>query len=139
MFYSASRNAFFDLAIHGSSIPPDAVEISVETHSDLMAAQALGRTIQPGDDGHPVAVDPPPTSEAELWERLRRERDARLADALAILDRHRNQVDFGLSPTLSADQARAWAVYAQALRDLPEHTTNPASPAWPELPAEETA
>lgn len=134
MFYSASRNAFFDPAIHGSSIPSDAVEISAETHSDLMAAQALGQTIRPGDGGHPVAVDPPPPPEAEVWERLRRERDARLEDALALLDRHRNQVDFGLAPSLSDEQARAWAVYAQALRDLPEITTDPANPDWPEAP-----
>lgn len=72
--------------------------------------------------------------EAEAWERLRADRDARLSAALAVLDRHRNQVDFGLSATLTTEQAHAWAVYAQALRDLPEATVDPTRPEWPEAP-----
>ncbi|SBV94124.1 putative Tail fiber assembly protein [uncultured Alphaproteobacteria bacterium] len=81
------------------------------------------------------ATTAPPTptapSEADLLAALRTERDARLAAALALLDRHRNQADFGLPTTLSTAQAKAWAVYAQALRDLPEITTDPAVPDWP--------
>lgn len=81
-----------------------------------------------------ATAEPPPPAEADNWATLRAERDARLAVALAFLDRHRNQVDFGLPSTLSAEQATAWAVYAQALRDLPERTADPASPDWPEAP-----
>jgi hypothetical protein len=29
----------------------------------------------------------------------------------------------------------AWAVYRQALRDLPSNTTDPFNPVWPEMPA----
>jgi len=32
------------------------------------------------------------------------------------------------------DQA-AWAAYRQALRDLPQNTTDPANPVWPSKPA----
>lgn len=65
---------------------------------------------------------------------LRAERDVRLASALAILDRHRNQADFGFPTTLTQEQAVAWAAYAQALRDLPDITDDPAAPVWPEVP-----
>jgi len=78
-------------------------------------------------------ANPAPTSE-QLFVLLRDERDARLAVAVAILDRHRNQVDFGLAPTLTDEQALAWATYAQALRDLPGNTADPADPEWPAVP-----
>lgn len=65
------------------------------------------------------------------WSALRAERDNRLLGATAVLDRHRNQRDFGLPTTLTDAQATAWATYAQALRDLPEVTTDPAAPIWP--------
>jgi hypothetical protein len=35
---------------------------------------------------------------------------------------------------LSADQKAAWAVYRQALRDLPANTPDPANPTWPTPP-----
>lgn len=79
----------------------------------------------------PEAPPPPEPTEAQLWVAFRGERDARLSAALSLLDRHRNQADFGLPTTLAADAAKAWALYAQALRDLPETTTDPASPDWP--------
>lgn len=79
---------------------------------------------------------PPPSAptDADLWAALRADRDTKLAAALALLDRHRNQADFGLPTTLTAEQAKAWAIYAQALRDLPENTPDPAAPEWPVAP-----
>lgn len=68
------------------------------------------------------------------WTALRTERDRRLKTATALLDRHRNQRDFGLPTTLPEDTATAWAIHAQALRDLPEHTPDPTTPAWPPEP-----
>lgn len=50
---------------------------------------------------------------------VRARRDAELMHASRVLERHRNQVDFGLPPSLTTLLARAWAVYAQQLRDLP--------------------
>lgn len=70
------------------------------------------------------------------WAALRAERDRRLAGVTAILDRHRNQRDFGLPTTLTDAVATAWAAYAQVLRDLPEATVDPASPEWPVEPGE---
>lgn len=56
------------------------------------------------------------------WQALRTERDARLArtDWTQVVD----------APV----DAAAWAVYRQALRDLPQNTTDPNEPQWPEEP-----
>ncbi len=100
--------------------------------------RVTGQRVEIDGDGATLVYDAEPIPAEEIasaqFAALRTERDARLAAALAILDRHRNQVDFGLPSTLTAEQATAWAVYAQALRDLPERTADPASPEWPEAP-----
>jgi hypothetical protein len=35
---------------------------------------------------------------------------------------------------LTDEQRQQWATYRQALRDLPENTTDPERPVWPEPP-----
>lgn len=104
--------------------------------------RVTGQRVEIDGDGATLVYDAEPIPAEEIasaqFAALRTERDARLAAALAILDRHRNQVDFGLPSTLTAEQATAWAVYAQALRDLPEDTADPAAPEWPKAPNEET-
>lgn len=68
---------------------------------------------------------------AETAAERRRERDAAMPEALNVLDRHRNQRDYGLPCALTDEQAAAWAVYLQALRDYPETGD------WPVRPTEE--
>lgn len=41
--------------------------------------------------------------------------------------------DWTQLPDAPVDQA-AWATYRQALRDLPDNTSDPSNPVWPELP-----
>lgn len=41
-----------------TTIPSDAVEISDEEHKVLLERQAIGYSIQPGNDGKPVAIEP---------------------------------------------------------------------------------
>lgn len=88
--------------------------------------------------GYAEIPDDSPLWSAYLWGQdmglLRAERDKRLTIATAILDRHRNQRDFGLPTTLTDEQASAWASYAQTLRDLPENTADPVNPVWPVAP-----
>ena len=59
-FFSSSVVGFFKLDVHGSAIPPDAVEITTAQHAALLAAQAAGKRIVPDANGYPVAQDPPP-------------------------------------------------------------------------------
>jgi hypothetical protein len=59
MKYSPSTNGFYHPAVHGNSIPADAVAVSPEDHAALLAAQARGQIIRPDENGCPVAVTPP--------------------------------------------------------------------------------
>lgn len=75
MRYSASQRGFFPTDIAYANPPSDLVEISDDLYDTLMAAQTAGKTIVPGDDGLPVAVDPPavmPTAEMVKAEASRR-------------------------------------------------------------------
>lgn len=58
----------------------------------------------------------------ESWEVLRKERDILLSssDWTQVADAPVNQL--------------VWAEYRQALRDLPQNTTDPANPVWPQKP-----
>ena len=58
-----------------------------------------------------------------VWERLRNRRNALLADC-----------DFRVVPDAPWDVA-PWLAYRQALRDLPDTTTDPRLAVWPEPPA----
>lgn len=62
-----------------------------------------------------------PTPES-LWAELRSRRDQLLSAS-----------DWTQVADAPVDQA-AWAVYRQALRDLPENTEDPANPVWPVPP-----
>ena len=62
---------------------------------------------------------------ASNWERLRRERNAKLAES--------DWTQYADSP-LSDEVKAEWAVHRQLLRDLPDTTDDPANPTWPEVP-----
>lgn len=61
--------------------------------------------------------------------------------ALTILRANRNELlaasDWTQSPDspLSEAQQQSWRDYRQALRDLPENTTDPLNPTWPSKPS----
>ncbi|MBM2885663.1 phage tail assembly chaperone [Chromobacterium phragmitis] len=67
--------------------------------------------------------------------------DARKATALIALRAERDQRLRACDWTqvqdavLSADLKAAWAKYRQALRDLPDISTDPVQPVWPQQPA----
>jgi hypothetical protein len=60
MFYSPSKNGFYDTIIHGDNIPADAVEITVEQHAALLEGQSQGKVIAADANGLPTLQDPPP-------------------------------------------------------------------------------
>ena len=64
-----------------------------------------------------------PIPDEWVWERLRLRRDALLAAC-----------DFRMV-TDAPWPTEPWAVYRQALRDLPSVTTNPREAVWPEEPS----
>jgi hypothetical protein len=66
MFYSKSTGGFYDTAIHGTAIPSDAVEITIDQHADLLAGQSAGKAITADRNGAPVLTDPAPTPLPDL-------------------------------------------------------------------------
>jgi len=60
IYYSKSNQAFYDNAIH-TAIPDDAVEISYEQHTALLAGQSNGQVIMPDKDGKPVLTSKAPS------------------------------------------------------------------------------
>jgi len=68
MFYSKLTGGFYDAAIHGDSIPADAVEITAEEHAALLGAQSNGQQIGADETGYPVAIAvvPPEPTYAEI-------------------------------------------------------------------------
>jgi hypothetical protein len=73
---------------------------------------------------------------AEQWvdPRSQEQINAQLMDDLRVeRDKLLSESDWTQVPDAPVDQA-AWAAYRQALRDLPENTTDPANPVWPTKP-----
>ena len=58
----------------------------------------------------------------KAWSDLRNTRNQMIADC-----------DFTQMPDWPGD-SEAWREYRQALRDLPNHTTDPLNPEWPDKP-----
>jgi hypothetical protein len=58
IYYAKSTGWFYDSA-KSQSLPADAVEVSDEQHSALMAALAVGQVITADASGHPIAVSVP--------------------------------------------------------------------------------
>ena len=84
MKYAKSTNGFYDEAIHGDNIPAGAVEITNEEHQALLEGQSQGKLIQADANGHPILVDPPPPTTAEIWERIKAKRDAIKAGGVKV-------------------------------------------------------
>lgn len=77
-------------------------------------------------DGVPVPIDPPPNGmgvSSDPWQQLRANRNMLLSAS-----------DWTQLPDAPVDRS-AWAEYRQALRDLPDQTTDPLNPVWPTPPA----
>lgn len=77
MFYSKTTGGFYDSAIHGDNIPADAVEISDAVHAALIEGQSNGKRIVADGNGFPMLVDPPKLTAADVWEKIKAERDRR--------------------------------------------------------------
>ena len=93
-------------------------EAWIEGHYDHNTKRIIG--------GAAVDIPQSELESAEIeqaWNRLRQGRNARLVAS-----------DWTQVPDAPVDAA-AWAVYRQALRDLPANTTDPRNPVWPTPPS----
>jgi len=67
-------------------------------------------------------------------QKVKQKRDKLINEVLWMLDRHRNQKEFGLPTTLTDTQAAEIAQYIQDLRDVPQQTGFPFDVVWPTKP-----
>lgn len=119
MFSSKSTRGFYDSSIH-DSMPDDVVEISTEFHAELLTGQSVGKVIFWGDDGYPILIDPPPPSADELAAQERQWRDRQLSLSDGVVTRHRDELEEGVEPTLTAAQYTELQAYRRQLRNWPE-------------------
>jgi hypothetical protein len=151
-FYSAGTGGFYGEDVHGPrlvegeggelianpdcGIPVDAVEISSEEHTELLAGQSSGKRITADKNGYPVLTDPLPPTQEETAAMERQWRDGELQAAIWLRERHRDQQEIGAGTSLTADQFKALLVYMQALRDWPQSAQfpkiehRPVAPPW---------
>lgn len=92
MFYAQSTSGFYDRAIHGDSIPTDAVEITAEEHQALLAGQSSGKRIVADVAGRPYLADPPAPTLDELKTAKNTEINAARATANASTFTHSAKV-----------------------------------------------
>ncbi len=131
MFYSKTTGGFYDRAIHGDSIPADAVEITSESHNALMAGQSSGKRIVADENGFPVLADrlpaTPPTS-VTMRQARRALLDAGLLDdvdaALAAItdekQRRTAQIDWEFAQTV--DRGSEWVTALSTALGLTDAT-----------------
>lgn len=135
-FYSALTGCTYLPSVHGKDMPADVIEITETVYLAVIASPALGKVRSHDGAGQPILIDPPPPTEAALAEQERRWRDAELAAAVALRDRHRDQLEIEVEPALAGDQFRELLLYMQALRDWPQSPdfpdiqNRPAAPEW---------
>ena len=98
MRYSPSTGGFYTPAIHGTAIPPDAVEITTAAHAALLDGQAAGKRIVANQSGQPILQDPPAPTTAQTIARYEKALDDHL-DGVAKLHRYRDRFTFAQRAT----------------------------------------
>lgn len=135
IFSSQSARGFYDDAIN-TVIPADAVEISRELHAEIIAGPGNGKLIEWRDDSIPFLIDRPMPSTTEMAAIERLWRDGELDATEWLRNRHRDQLDLGVTTTLSGEQFTELLQYLQALRDwpaveaFPDSAQRPVAPPW---------
>lgn len=126
----ADQRFSFDLSDNGGA------KISRKRHAELLAAEASGQSIAPGDDGAPTLTERQPPPIEFVMERERAWRTVELSRYEWVVTRHRDEVELGGVMTLTAEQYAALLAYRQALRDwpaadaFPVSADRPAAPPW---------
>ncbi|WP_321358371.1 phage tail assembly chaperone [Pseudomonas extremaustralis] len=132
IFYCAETGGFYLRGMQPSD--KDCQEITKARHAELRAENSAGKIIAADDQGFPIAIDPPGPSTEEVVIKERAWRDRQLATATGIRDRHRDQLELGIAPTLAPEQFSMLLSYIQMLRDWPQSPDFPDLEKRPELP-----
>ena len=120
------------------SLPPKAElrDLPQDKYLALLVAQSQGKVIQANSKGEPVAVAPPPPSDAELERRERIWRDSALANTDGLVVRHRDELELQQATTLTTEQYQQLQRYRLDLRawpvaeHFPDRQFRPVIPDW---------
>lgn len=134
MLAAKSTCGFYDPSFN-TSIPDDAVEITLAEHTALLEGQGEGRVICWGDDGYPFLSDAPAPSQEQLALVERAWRDTKLSETDSVVSRHRDELEDESKTTLTAKQYTELQAYRRALRNWPEDGEFPLSEHRPTEPA----
>ena len=135
IYYNPASGGFLDTVIHGKNLPSGLIEVSNERRAEIIAARANHQVVV-CEGGVISFQDPPPPTLAELADQERTWRNAELALGMRLRDRHRDQLEIEVQPTLSGDQFKELLLHMQALRDWPQSSAfpnpeqRPPSPPW---------
>jgi len=130
--YSPSNNAFYDTAIN-KVIPGDAINITDQAWSDLLAGQAEGKLIACGADMLPCLTDQPLPTAEELISQAEDTRSRLRAEADTAIQPLQDASDLGITTDDEASQLLAWKKYRVMLMRL--DTKDAENIIWPEQPA----
>ncbi|WP_421284859.1 tail fiber assembly protein [Aeromonas veronii] len=131
MIYSSSTGGFYDTAVHGDSIPTDAVEISQEKYEALFQGQRDGMVIVSDDNGYPM-LSSPPTEDPAALAKIALDNKVQIANQqIAII---KPAVDGGYAKPEHTQLLADWQRYRYELTLVPEQPGWPESPQWPTEP-----
>ncbi len=134
MMFSPSTELFYSTRIH-SEVPGDAIEVSDSEYKEFLIGRNAGQRIVL-DNGVLVLASPDPELELEQAKvRERSWRDAEVASAAWIRERHRDEQELGIATTLSPEQFAELLGYIQQLRDWPQSESFPQEPQRPVPPS----
>ncbi|WP_411958909.1 phage tail assembly chaperone [Pseudomonas sp. s4] len=135
VFFSPSTGFFYDDQIN-SVIPDDVREITADLRDSLLAQETEGRRVVADTYGDPVLTPPPPADPEVLATIERQWRDAQLLATDGIVSRHRDELEAGVTTTLTDEQYAELQAYRRALRDwpsvgaFPSIDERPSAPIW---------
>ena len=131
--YSPSNNAFYDTAIN-KEIPGDAINITDQAWSDLLAGQAEGKLIACGADMLPCLTDQPLPTAEELINQAEDKRSRLRAQADRAIQPLQDADDLEIATEYEVGQLIAWKKYRVMLMRV--NTENSDEIVWPEQPVQ---
>ncbi|MCO7608657.1 phage tail assembly chaperone [Pseudomonas chlororaphis] len=132
--YSPSTGTTYLVGVH-SVLPADVVEISEELYLSVIGNPEPGKIRVHNDSGLPYLVDAPEPS-IDLPSQERSWRNAQLSAVMWLRERHRDQAEAGVVPTLNNEEFKELISYIQLLRDwpqsphFPDSQYRPVAPPW---------
>jgi hypothetical protein len=122
MYWSISTNGFYNAAIHGNNMPGDAVAITQDEYSALIAGQRQGKRIVAGQNGKPELADPPLASLADRKDAAKAAIDKAAGNARQRFVSTGTLID--MEYKLAQEQTAAWRAAGSPAGDVPDTITS---------------